>query len=91
MCSSDLVKRMIEQKKENDGWEFVFIGANIDAVETAAHIGIRRDRAANYHADKRGTETLYACLSKPISAMRAGEGVSSNWSESLKEDFDSRK
>ena len=88
--TSTQVKEMIRQQEEQ-GWEFLFIGANIDAVETAAHIGIRRDRAANYHADKRGTETLYACLSKPISAMRAGEGVSSNWSESLKEDFDSRK
>lgn len=49
--SSDTVKKMIERQKEKYGWEFLFIGANIDAVETAASFGIARNRAVNYHAD----------------------------------------
>ena len=47
---------MIEKEKSKYGWEFLFIGANIDAVETARHFGIQRDRVANYKADSRGTE-----------------------------------
>ena len=88
--SSDQVKQMIRQQEEK-GWEFLFIGANIDAVETAAHIGIRRDRAVNYHADKEGTRVLYDSLSAPISAMRAGKGVDETWSKDLDRDFRSRK
>ena len=88
--SSDQVKQMIRQQEEK-GWEFLFIGANIDAVETAAHIGIRRDRAVNYHADKEGTRVLYDSLSAPISAMRAGKGVDETWSKDLDQDFRSRK
>ena len=88
--SRDQVKQMIRQQEEK-GWEFLFIGANIDAVETAAHIGIRRDRAVNYHADKEGTRVLYDSLSAPISAMRAGKGVDETWSKDLDQDFRSRK
>ncbi len=51
--SSDEVKKMVEERKEKYGWEFLFIGANIDSVETAMHFGIGADRAVNYHADKR--------------------------------------
>lgn len=48
---SERVKRMIERRKEEDDWEFLFLGANIDAVETAKRFGIGADRAVNYHAD----------------------------------------
>lgn len=57
--SSDGVKKMIERQKEKYGWEFLFIGANIDAVETARHCGISEDRAVNYNADAKGTGILY--------------------------------
>lgn len=53
--SSEKVKKMIEHQKEKYGWEFLFIGANIDAVETAARYGIGKDRAVNYNADSKGT------------------------------------
>ena len=56
--SSDEVKKMIECQKEEFGWEFLFIGANIDAVETAACFGINRNHAVNYHADSKGTQVL---------------------------------
>lgn len=89
--SSDEVKKMIERQKSEFGWEFLFIGANIDAVQTAAQFGIGRDRAVNYHADSKGTQILYETLSAPISAMRANQGVFENWSEAIVADFNSRQ
>ena len=52
--TSDEVKKMVEKKKEKYGWEFLFLGANIDAVETAKHFGIARDRSVNFHNDSVG-------------------------------------
>ncbi len=89
--SSDEVKKMIERQKKEFGWEFLFIGANIDAVETAARFGIDRNRAVNYNADSEGTQILYETLSAPICAMRADKGISDDWSRSIEEDFENRK
>lgn len=89
--SSDEVKKMIERQKEKYGWEFLFVGANIDAVETAARFGIDRNRAVNYHADSEGTQLLYETLSAPISAMRADMGISDDWGQSIEADFKKRK
>lgn len=89
--NSDEVKRMIERQKEKYGWEFLFIGANIDAVETAARFGIDRNRAVNYSADSKGTQVLYETLSAPISAMRADVAISDDWSQSIEEDYNNRK
>ena len=88
--SSDEVKRMIEQKKEL-GWEFLFIGANIDAVETAKHYGISADRAVNYHADSQGTRVLYDNVSETVACMRACEPIAADWSDEINKDFNSRK
>ncbi len=88
--SSAQVKKMIEAKKEL-GWEFLFIGANIDAVETAANIGISRERAVNYHADSIGTQKLYANIAAPISAMREGRSVNADWKNDLEQDYENRK
>lgn len=89
--SSEEVKRMIERKKEECGWEFLFVGANIDAVETAKHFGIAEDRAVNYHADQEGTAVLYEAMAAPISQMRACGKVQANWSAPLQKDFNRRK
>ena len=89
--SSAEVKRMIERKKEKDGWEFLFIGANIDAVETAKHIGISADRAVNYRADKRGTKVVFDAVSAPISAMRSNCEIEADWGDAINEDYESRK
>ena len=89
--SSDEVKQMIERQKEKYGWEFLFIGANIDAVETAARFGINRNRAVNYTADSKGTQVLYETLSAPISAMRADAAISDDWGQSIEEDHNKRK
>jgi uncharacterized protein YegL len=88
--SSDKVKAMIERQKEKYGWEFLFIGANIDAVETAAQYGISEDRAVNYHADPKGTACLYDNVSDVVFSVRMGCDIEENWSEKLNKDFKSR-
>lgn len=89
--SIDEVKKMIERQKEKYGWEFLFIGANIDAVETAKHFGIGAHRAANYHADERGTEVLFDTISETVCCMRASQPLQSDWSEKIEEDYRKRK
>ena len=88
--SADQVRRMIESKKK-DGWEFLFIGANIDAVKTAKHFGIGADRAVNYHADKKGTAVLYNCVGRAVSKARACQPMAADWSREIEEDYESRK
>ena len=87
--TSHKVKKMIKAKEE-EGWEFLFIGANIDSVETASSFGIRKDRAVNYHADKKGTAVLYEAVCKQVSNLRACGAVEDNWSNDIDEDFKSR-
>ena len=89
--SSDEVKKMIERQKEEYGWEILFIGANIDAVETAARFGIGRDRAVNYRADSQGTQVLYDTISAPISAMRANKNIDEDWGKKIEEEHNNRK
>ncbi len=89
--TSDEVKKMIERQKEKYGWEFLFIGANIDAVETAARYGISSDRAVNYHADSKGTHTLYTCVSKAVGKMRASAPLREDWCEDIRSDYEKRK
>lgn len=68
--SSKEIKAKIKSQTEKYGWEFMFLAANIDAVETAAHIGIRRERAANYRQTKDGVEDCYCAMSMAISRVR---------------------
>ena len=89
--SADQVRRMIRRQRENYGWEFIFLGANIDAVETAAHIGIDRSRAVNYHSDSRGTRLNYEVLSEAISSVRSCKPLEENWSRRIDEDYHGRK
>jgi uncharacterized protein YegL len=88
--SSGEVKKMIERQKERFGWEFLFIGANIDAVETGRHFGISEDRVANYHADSSGTNVLYDTVADAACMVRRGKGLSSDWSKKIDEDFNRR-
>lgn len=87
---SDRVKRMIEKKKAQ-GWEFLFLAANIDAVETAARFGIGQERAVNYHADSWGTGVVYETVSETVCQMRAGAPVAASWSEKIQKDFKGRR
>ena len=87
---SDEVKKLIEAKKEQ-GWEFLFLGANIDAVETAKRFGIREDRAVNYHSDAAGTALNYEVLSEAVSCVRASAPLGRKWKARIDEDFQRRK
>lgn len=89
--SSDEVKKMIETHKKNDGWEFLFIGANIDAVETAKGFGIDEECSVDYRADKRGTSVVYNAMEKAVGCIRASKPLSRSWSKEIKEDFKNRK
>lgn len=85
------VKKLIKHQKEKYGWEFIFLGANIDAAETAVNMGISRDRAADYISDHEGTALNYSVLSDVTSAIRSGIGVAPGWSKSISDDISRRK
>ena len=89
--SSSDVKKMIEEQKEKCGWEFLFIGANIDAVETAARYGISDSRAVNYNADGEGTDVLYKSVSNAVFCMRASSAIRDDWSADICADYKRRK
>lgn len=85
--TAEKVKQMIERQKTKYGWEFLFLGANIDAVETARHFGIAPDRAANYRCDSRGTALNFEVLSETISDVRMSAPISANWKKRIDEDY----
>ncbi|MBO4876879.1 MAG: VWA domain-containing protein [Ruminococcus sp.] len=85
------VKKLIEKMQKENGWEFVFLGANIDAAETAGSIGIRAENAVDYHADCLGTEVLYEAVSCAVSSVRSKKGVNKEWKCSVEADNARRK
>lgn len=84
------IKRMIERQKEEYKWEFVFLGANIDAISTAERFGIGEDRAANYNPDSQGTQLNYEAVSEMIAELRTENKVSDNWKERIDRDYKER-
>ena len=83
------VRKMIEAQKEL-GWEFLFLGANIDAAAEAKRFGIDKDHAANYHCDTAGTALNYAVLSEAITDVRRGSGLKKNWKAKIDADYAKR-
>lgn len=88
--SSEKVKKMIERQKVKYGWEFLFLGANIDAVETASHFGIGADRAVNYNCDSEGTALNYEVVSDAICSVRCSAPLKSDWKKRIDEDYKKR-
>ena len=88
--SSARVKEMVKQRKAQ-GWEFLFLAANIDAVETAAHFGIDADRAVNYHADHQGTQVVYEAVAEAVCNVRACAPMAADWSRKINDDYQKRK
>ena len=88
--SYETVQRMIERQKEKYGWEFLFLGANIDAVETASQFGIGADRAVNYQCDSEGTALNYEVVSEAISSVRCSAPLSADWKKRIDEDYKKR-
>ena len=92
--SYDRVRRMILDAQEKYHWEFMFLGANIDAVSVASSIGVSASRAVNYHSDKVGTKKTYGAIAGFMSAFAAAPKLSAipdDWREEIDEDFKKRK
>ena len=89
--SARQVKEMIQRQKEKYNWEFLFLGANIDAVETAGHLGIDPDRAVNYHCDSEGTRLNFEVVAQAAAAVRCSAPLDAHWKDAIEEDFRKRK
>ena len=84
------VRKMIEHEKEKYGWEFIFLGANIDAAKEAARFGISADRAANYHADREGTAVVYEAMNEAVCSVRACRPMTADWKRRVDDDYKKR-
>jgi len=84
------VRQMIERQKEKYGWEFLFLGANIDAAAEAMRFGISEDRAANYHCDPVGTALNFDVLSDTVLSIRMGVDLDDSWKERIDADYKKR-
>ena len=89
--SGSEVKGMVNRQKEKYGWEFLFLGANIDAVETAARFGIAEDRAANFHNDAKGQQLNYEAVGDAIRSVRCNAPLAREWKVRIERDYSSRK
>ena len=89
--TSGQVKAMVRRHKEKYGWEFLFLGANIDAVETAAHFGITEDRAVTFCNDAAGQALNYTSVSAAVTQVRANAPLGRAWKEDIEEDYRARK
>ena len=87
----DKVKSMIERQRERYGWEFLFLGANIDAAREAARFGIRADCAADYHADSMGTKAVYESVCEAVCQVRRSAPLAADWKRKIDADFKGRK
>jgi len=81
------IKGMVERQKNKYGWEFIFLGANIDAVDVAGRFGIAPDRAQNYHGDSEGTSLNFKVTAQAIASYRESGILADNWGDEIKEDF----
>ena len=88
--SLDEVQKMIAHEKEKYGWEFLFLGANIDAIETAGHLGIQADCATNFMPDGDGVELSFRSMARAVSAARCSMPISSEWKQDVEADYEKR-
>lgn len=86
----ETVRKMIERQKEKYGWEFLFLGANIDAAAEAKRFGISADRAVNYKCDEEGTALNYEVISEAVCSVRACKPLSADWKKRIDEDVKKR-
>lgn len=89
--TSDTIKKLIKTQKEECKWEFLFLGANIDAVEVAGNIGISRERAVKYKCDSEGTKLNYSVLSHAISSVRECSEIDDTWKDEIEKDYKKRR
>lgn len=84
------IKKLIEERKEKDNWEFLFLGANIDAIGAAKDIGIDSSRAVRFKSDKKGTAKNYEVLNEAIKEIRGGYQLNDSWKNGIEEDVKNR-
>lgn len=84
------IKKMIEYQKEKYGWEFIFLGANIDAIDTAQRFGINKDMATNFKADSQGVSLNYEVVSEALTCFRSNKKMTKEWKKRIEEDYTSR-
>ncbi|MBO7681491.1 MAG: hypothetical protein J6T17_01915, partial [Clostridia bacterium] len=89
--SYERVKKMIKQQQSKYGWEFLFLGANIDAAAEAGRFGIDAGHAVDYHSDRDGTALNYEVLSETVSAVRTFGSVPKDWKRRIDDDYKNRK
>ena len=89
--TAERVRQMIQRQKARYGWEFLFLAANIDAVETARHYGIAPERAVQYHNDSLGTQASYQSMSDAVFAVRNCGCVPDDWRDEADRDYNARK
>ena len=88
--TADKIKKMVQHQKVKYGWEFLFLGANIDAVTTAAKFGIEEDFAVDYHSDEVGTQLNYEAVNEAVCNIRSGKKIERNWKEGIERDYSRR-
>lgn len=89
--SAKQVKALVEKEKEGYGWQFIFLGANMDAITTAASYGIDADRAVDYISDRRGTELNYRVMSEAIKQIRVMGRMKASCFNEIREDEKKRR
>lgn len=89
--SYEKIKKMITYEKERYNWQFLFLGANIDAISTARNFGISEEFASNYVSDEVGTQITYEVMNSAISTCRAMGVVDGSWKSRVEEDYEMRK
>lgn len=88
--SYEKIKEMVEHQKSKYAWDFIFLGANIDAIMTAGSFGISADRAANFVSDSSGTQLNYRVVSEAVSCIRKGRNVDASWKSEIEKDYKKR-
>ena len=87
---ADQIKKLIEERKEKNNWEFLFLGANIDAIGAAKDLGIDSSRAVRFKSDKKGTAKNYEVLNEAIKEIRGGYQLNNSWKNEIEEDVKNR-
>lgn len=88
--TANKIKQMVTRQKEQFGWEFMFLGANIDSISTAEKYGIDEEFAVNYHADNKGTKLNYQAVNEAVTMLRSGKKIDRSWKEEIERDFSQR-
>jgi uncharacterized protein YegL len=88
--TTDKIKKLVQHQKETYGWEFLFLGANIDAIATAARFGIGEDFAVEYHADHEGTQLNYEAVNEAVVNLRSGKKIDRSWKQGIERDYNRR-